>query len=79
MIGHTVTFAVSLLLLAPFVAGWFSLLIPGSRWLHVTNLTSIGTLVGAEMVITRAVFAQGSVTAFDDIIYIDALSSVILE
>jgi len=78
MIGHTVTFAVSLLLLAPFVAGWFSLLIPGSRWLHVTNLTSIGTLVGAEMVITRAVFAQGSVTAFDDIIYIDALSSVIL-
>jgi hydrogenase-4 component F len=78
MIGHTVTFAVSLLLLAPFVAGWFSLLIPGSRWLHVTNLTSIGTLVGAEMVITRAVFSQGSVTAFDDIIYIDALSSVIL-
>ena len=47
MIGHTVTFAVSLLLLAPFVAGWFSLLIPGSRWLHVTNLTSIVTLVGA--------------------------------
>ena len=78
MTGHTVTLAVGLLLLAPFVAGWFSLLIPGSRWLHVTNLTSIGTLVGAEMVITRAVFAQGSVTAFDDIIYIDALSSVIL-
>src|SRR6476619_6438963 len=78
MTGHTVTLAAGLLLLAPLVAGLLSLLIRGSRWLHVTNLISIGTLVGAEMVIARAVFAQGSVTAFDDIVYIDALSSVIL-
>ena len=78
MTGQTVTIAVSLLLLAPLVAGWLSLLITGSRWLHVTNLISIGTLVGAEVAITRAVFAQGSVTAFGEIVYIDALSSVIL-
>lgn len=72
------TIAVSLLLLAPLVAGWLSLLITGSRWLHVTNLSSIGTLVAAEAMIARTVFAQGSVTAFDEIVYIDALSSVIL-
>lgn len=72
------TIAVSLLLLAPLVAGWLSLLITGSRWLHVTNLSSIGTLVSAEAMIARSVFAQGSVTAFGEIVYIDALSSVIL-
>jgi hydrogenase-4 component F len=78
MTGHTVTLAVSLLLLAPLLAGCLSLLVSGSRWLHLTNVISIGTLVGTEMVIARAVFAQGSVTAFGDIVYIDALSSVIL-
>ena len=78
MTGHTVTLAVSLLLLAPLVAGCLSLLVSGSRWLHLTNVISMGTLVGTEMVIARAVFAQGSVTAFGDIVYIDALSSVIL-
>src|SRR5918993_4543739 len=78
MTGHTVTLAVSLLLLAPLVAGCVSLVVSGSRWLHVTNLISIGALVGAEMVIARAVLAQGSVTAFGDIVYIDALSSIIL-
>ena len=78
MTGHTVTLAVSLLLLAPLVAGCVSLVVSGSRWLHVTNLISIGALVGGEMVIARAVFAQGSVTAFGDIVYIDALSSIIL-
>lgn len=78
MTGHTVTLAVSLLLLAPLVAGCVSLVVSGSRWLHVTNLISIGALVGGEMVIARAVFAQGSVTALGDIVYIDALSSIIL-
>ena len=78
MTGHTVTLAVSLLLLAPLVAGCVSLVVSGSRWLHVINLISIGALVGGEMVIARAVFAQGSVTAFGDIVYIDALSSIIL-
>jgi len=70
--------AVGLLLLAPLTAGGLSLLIKSSRWLHVTNLISIGTFVGAEVVLARAVFSQGSVTAFADIVYIDALSSVIL-
>lgn len=78
MSTQTVMIAVGLLLLAPLTAGWLSLLISGSRWLHVTNLISIGTLVGAEAVIARAVFLQRSVTAFGEIIYIDALSSVIL-
>ncbi|HKT34747.1 MAG TPA: hydrogenase 4 subunit F [Nitrospira sp.] len=78
MTGFTVMLAVGLLLLAPFTAGWLSLLINGSRWLHVTNLISIGTLIGAEAIIARAVFSQGSVTAFTDIVYVDALSSVIL-
>jgi hydrogenase-4 component F len=78
MTAQTVTIAAGLLLLAPLAAGWLSLLISGSRWLHVTNLISIGTLIGAEAAIARAVFLQGSVTAFGEIIYIDALSSVIL-
>jgi hydrogenase-4 component F len=78
MSGQTVTLAVSLLLLAPLVAGLLSLFLSGSRGLHVTNLISIGTLVTTEMVIGHAVLAEGSVTAFGDILYIDALSSIIL-
>ena len=78
MTGSTTTIAVGLLLLAPLTAGWLSLLITASRWLHITNLASIGTLVAAEAAIARSVFSQGSVTAFGEIIYIDALSSVIL-
>jgi len=72
------TIAVALLLLAPLVAGGLSLLLTSSRWLHVTNLTSIGTLVAAEVMIARSVLEQGSLTAFGEIVYIDALSSVIL-
>ena len=73
-----VTIAVSLLLFAPFVAGGLSLLIASSRWLHVTNLTSIGILVAGEAVIGRTVLAQGPVTAFGATVYIDAVSAVIL-
>lgn len=72
------TLAVTLLLLAPLVAGGLSLLLTSSRWLHVTNLTSIGTLVAVEVMIARSVLEQGSLTAFSEIVYIDALSSVIL-
>lgn len=78
MSDFTTTIAVSLLLLAPLLAGGLSLLLAGSRWLHVTNLTSIGTLVAAEVMIARSVLAQGSLTTFGEIIYIDAFSSVIL-
>lgn len=78
MTVHYMTIAVSLLLLPPLLAGGLSLILTSSRWLHITNLTSIGTLIAAEMAITRTVLSQGSVTVFDDIVYIDALSSVIL-
>jgi hydrogenase-4 component F len=78
MTEPTITIAVGLLLLAPLLAGWLSLLIRGSRGLHVVNLVSIATLLGAEFVIGRVVFGRGSVTAFAEIVYIDALSSVIL-
>jgi len=78
MTGFNANIVVGFLLLAPLTAGWLSLLINGSRWLHVINLISIGTLIGAEGFIARAVFSQGSVTAFADIVYVDALSSVIL-
>ncbi len=70
--------AVSVLLIAPLAAGGLSLLIYSSRWLHLVNLTSMGLLVSAEVVIGRAVLAQGSLTALRDLVYIDALSSLIL-
>lgn len=78
MTGSTATLAVSLLLIAPLVAGGLSLLILSSRWLHLVNLTSMGILVLAECAIGRIVLAQGSLTALGEIVYIDALSSVIL-
>ncbi len=73
-----VAIAVGMLLLAPLAAGGLSLLLARSRWLHVVNLASMGILVLAEGGIARTVLAQGSLTAFDEIVYIDALSSVIL-
>jgi len=78
MTWDTATLAVSILLIAPLVAGGLSLLITSSRRLHLVNLTSISALVLAEVAIARIVFAQGSLTALDAIVYIDALSSVIL-
>ncbi|MEC4890269.1 MAG: hydrogenase 4 subunit F [Nitrospira sp.] len=78
MTGDTATLAVSLLLIAPLVAGGLSLLISSSRRLHLVNLTSMGALVLAECAIGRIVLAQGSLTALGEIVYIDALSSVIL-
>ena len=78
MTWNTATLAVSILLLAPLVAGGLSLLISSSRRLHLVNLTSIGALVLAEVAIARIVLGQGSLTALGEIVYIDALSSVIL-
>lgn len=78
MTGNPMTIAVSLLLLAPLAAGCLSLLLSSSRRLHLTNLTGIGILVAAEAAITRTVLTQGPITAFGEIVYIDALSSVIL-
>lgn len=72
------TIAVAVLLCAPFTAGCWSLLIRTSRQLHLVNLGSMGLLVSAEILITRTVLAQGSVTVFDEMVYVDALSSVIL-
>jgi hydrogenase-4 component F len=73
-----ITIAVGVLLLAPLLAGGLSLLIASSRWLHFTNLLSMGALVLAEIAVARTVLERGSLTAFDEIVYIDALSSVIL-
>ncbi|HEU4684245.1 MAG TPA: proton-conducting transporter membrane subunit [Nitrospira sp.] len=72
------TIAVSLLLLAPLAGGGLSLLLTSSRRLHLTNLVSIGLLAAAEAAVMRTVLHEGRVTAFDEIVYIDALSSVIL-
>jgi len=72
------TMAVAVLLCAPFAAGCWSLLIRTSRQLHLVNLGSMGLLVAAEILIARTVLTQGAVTAFDEMVYIDALSSMIL-
>lgn len=78
MSGETIQLAVSLLLLAPLVAGGLSLLLTSSRRLHLVNLTSMGALVSAEIVIGRTVIATGPLTALGDLVYIDALASLIL-
>lgn len=78
MMQEPTTVAVSLLLLAPLMAGGLSLLIHTSSWLHLVNLASMGLLVMADVQIARTVLAHGSVTAFGEMIYVDALSSVIL-
>ncbi|HMU54530.1 MAG TPA: proton-conducting transporter membrane subunit [Nitrospira sp.] len=72
------TVAVAVLLCAPFTAGCWSLFIRTSRQLHLANLGSMGLLVVAEILIARTVLTRGPVTAFDELVYIDALSSVIL-
>lgn len=78
MTVDTIPTAVGVLLIAPLVAGGLSLLIHASRWLHLVNLTSMGLLVLAEVVIGRAVIAAGSLTALGGLVYVDALSSLIL-
>lgn len=78
MTTDALTLAVLALLLAPLAAGLLSLLVRSSRWLHVTNLTSMAVLVLAEAVLANAVLDRGSLTALGDIVYLDALSSVIL-
>ncbi|HSE58241.1 MAG TPA: hypothetical protein VLA99_06025, partial [Nitrospiraceae bacterium] len=70
--------AVSLLLIAPLSAGWLSLWLRSSRLLHLVNLTSMAALVAAESAIARTVLAQGPLLTFGDMVYIDALSMVIL-
>lgn len=70
--------AVSVLLVAPLLAGWLSLLLRTSRTLHLVNLTSMGSLVAAESAIARTVLGQGPLLAFGEMVYIDALSMVIL-
>ncbi len=78
MIVNTAMLAVSVLLIAPLVAGGLSLLITSSRRLHLVNLTSMGALVLAEVAIARLVLAHGSLTTLGELVYIDALSSLIL-
>jgi hydrogenase-4 component F len=70
--------AVGLLILAPLAAGLLSLVIKTSRVLHLVNLASMTILISAEVAIGRTVLTQGSLKAIGDIVYIDALSSLIL-
>ena len=72
------TLAVGLLLIAPLSAGWLSLLLRSSRLLHLVNLASMAALVAAESAIARTVLAQGPLLAIGEMVYIDALSMVIL-
>ncbi|MBS0155415.1 MAG: hypothetical protein JSS38_12520 [Nitrospira sp.] len=70
--------AVAVLLIAPLLAGGLSLVVHRSAWLHGINLASMGALVTAEVVITRTVLSDGPVTALDQLVYLDALSTFIL-
>jgi hydrogenase-4 component F len=78
MTDNMTSIAVVLLILAPLTAGLLSLLIRTSRLLHLVNLASMTILLAAEAVIGRTVLARGSLRAIGDIVFIDALSSLIL-
>ncbi|BFU92696.1 MAG: Formate hydrogenlyase membrane subunit F [Nitrospira sp.] len=70
--------AVAALVVAPLFAGGLSLVVHRSALLHAINLMSMGTLVAAEIMITRTVLRDGPFTALDQLVYLDALSSFIL-
>ncbi len=78
MTWNLMTTAIALLLSAPLAAGLLSLVLTTSQGLHRVNLVGMSLLLAAELVIGRSVLRQGSVTAFDELVYIDALSSLIL-
>ncbi|HXX74567.1 MAG TPA: proton-conducting transporter membrane subunit [Nitrospiraceae bacterium] len=69
---------VVILLAAPLLAGWLSLIVHRSALLHAINLTSIGVLVTAEILISRTVLNNGPFTALASLVYFDALSVFIL-
>ncbi|HEX5645669.1 MAG TPA: hydrogenase 4 subunit F [Nitrospira sp.] len=70
--------AVVVLLVAPLLAGGLSLVVHRSALLHAINLTSMGTLVFAEIMITRTVLSEGPLTALGQLVYLDSLSAFIL-
>ncbi|MBS0149879.1 MAG: hypothetical protein JSR31_03000 [Nitrospira sp.] len=70
--------ALVVVVVAPLLAGGLSLVVHRSAWLHRINLASMGALVTAEVVITQIVLRTGSVTALDQLVYLDALSTFIL-
>jgi hydrogenase-4 component F len=78
MSDATIRLAVLTLIMAPLLAAGASLLIASSRWLHVANLASMGVLVFAETALAQTVLAQGPVTTLGELVYVDALSSLIL-
>jgi len=78
MTDDMTSIAVVLLILAPLTAGLLSLVIRTSRLLHLVNLASMTILLAAEAVIGRTVLARGSLRAIGDVVFIDALSSLIL-
>ncbi|MDC8446759.1 MAG: hypothetical protein LV473_00220 [Nitrospira sp.] len=70
--------AVVILLGAPLLAGGLSLIVRRSALLHAINLASMGTIVTAEIAITRTVLRDGPFTTLDQLVYLDALSTFIL-
>jgi hydrogenase-4 component F len=69
---------VVLLLVAPLLAGGLSLVVHRSWLLHAISLTSMGTLMTAEVTITRTVLRDGPFTALGQLVYLDSLSAFIL-
>ncbi len=78
MTPHPETLASLALLLAPLLAGGLSLLVRRSAVLHAVNLGGMGLVCAAESVLAAAVLRDGSLTALNALVYVDALSAVIL-
>jgi len=70
--------AVVVLLIAPILAAALSLVVQRSALLHAINLSSMGTLVVAEIMIIRSVLNDGPLTALGEFVYLDSLSAFIL-
>lgn len=69
---------VAALIVAPLLAGGLSLVVHRSALLHAINLTGMGTIVTAEIMITRTILRDGPFTDLGQLVYLDALSTFIL-
>lgn len=78
MTDWSVTVAAAMLVVAPLLAGGLSLAVRRPSLLHVINLTSMGLLVLAELLITRMVLDDGPLTVRGASMYFDALSVFVL-
>ncbi len=78
MTDWSVTVAATMLVAAPLSAGGLSLAVRRSSLLHAINLTSMGLLVVSEILISRIVLDDGSLTVLGASMYFDALSVFVL-